>query len=270
VLAEQEQRGGAAEKGGAKGKKGASDDSSDSGKPVMMLKSYEAAYNDVDVDFILHMDPDYYHEARAYPSEFEAKFRLTTSFKSSNMVAFNVGGKIHKFDTVGEIMEVFYQERLRKYAARKAHQLAQLAEELRELDARLVFIRAVVEGRLKVANAEDDVLLAGLRALKLPALSEGEGLKGYEYLLRMRVDRLKAAAVLDLERDVQTAKDKVAALSALSAEALWLRDLDDFSAAWESYTGSRMDAYTAVASEMAVIKKKPTAARKPRTAAKKT
>ena len=48
-----------------------------------------------------------------------------------------------------------------------------------------------------MANAEDDALLAGLKALDLPALSEGADLRGYEYLLRMRVDRLKAAAVLE-------------------------------------------------------------------------
>jgi DNA topoisomerase-2 len=216
-------------------------------KPTIWLRGYDALYNDVDVDFVLHMDPEYYHEARAYPSEFETKFKMTTSFKTTNMVAFDVTGKIHRFASVGEILEMFYNERRRGYELRKAHELDRIEAEIVELNARLKFVKAVVEKRLIVADADDDTLLADLRALELPTLSDGEGLKGYEYLLRMRIDRIKAAAVAELEREVADALRARDLLAATTPETLWLNDLDGFEAEWTGYVAERTAAYSAAA-----------------------
>lgn len=231
-------------------------------KPQMWLKSYDVQFNDVDVSFILHMDTDGYHEARAYTAEFEKRFKLTTSFKTTNMVAFNEEGIIHKYEDVGEILEGFYGERLSAYARRKTHMLDRLRKALVELNARLVFVKAVVEKRLVVANAEDDELLAGLKGLGLPPLSApdaADDLKAYEYLLRMRVDRLKAAAVKELEKDVAEAKATMEALEAMGIEALWMQDLDAFDVAWTAYEAKRhalAEEAAAVGSDTGVTKKK--------------
>ena len=225
-------------------------------KPTAWLRSYDAAYNDVDVDFILHMDPDYYHEARAYPSEFETRFKMTSSFKTTNMVAFDTDGKIRRFGSPGQIMEMFYVARLSGYSARKTHELARLGDEIAEANARLTFVKAVVEKRLVVANADDDVLLAGLVELGLPARSDGEGLKGYEYLLKMRIDRIKATAIAELEHEVAGLEARRAALEAMSAEALWLSDLEVFSTAWVDYGAWRDAAYVSTAGEATASKKK--------------
>jgi hypothetical protein len=129
-----------------------------------------------------------------------------------------------------------------------------MAAEITELQARLTFIRAVVEKRLVVANALDEDLLAGLRGLSLPALSDGEGLKGYEYLLKMRIDRIKAAAVVELEREVVAATLVRDTLAATSIQQLWLADLDEFASAWKDYVAWRNSTY--VSTETAPTKKK--------------
>jgi len=236
-----------------------------------MLRSYTAAYNDVQVDFTLHLDPDYYHTARSYVNEFESKFKLCTTHKTTNMVAFDVDGKIRKFANVGEILETFYTTRLAGYTQRRLKELERLGAEITECNARLVFVRAVVEKRLVIANADDDVLLANMRALSLPALSGGDGLKGYEYLLRMRIDRLKAAAVAELEAEHANLMRVRAALEATTAEQLWLADLDEFSSAWTSYSAERAAAYDVSASTAVKPSKarggagkKPAAPRAPR------
>jgi DNA topoisomerase-2 len=216
-----------------------------SGGSDRYLRSFQEAYNDVDVEFVLQLEPDVYDEARAFPAEFEKKFKLTSSFRFSNMVAFDVNGKIRRFQSVGEILESFYVARIGGYMTRKMNELSRLDSEIVELDARVRFVRAVVEGRLVVANAEDEDLFAGLQGLDLPALSGGEGLKGYEYLLRMRVDRLKAKAVADLEEElaaVNVVRDK---LAAMTPEMLWLNDLHVFSEAYTVFQEVRASAMQA-------------------------
>jgi len=225
-------------------------------KPTIWLRGYVSNYNDVDVGFELSMDPEYYHEARAYPAEFETRFKLNTSHKTSNMVAFDTTGKIRRYGSVGNVMEEFYVRRLAAYSERKAHMLATMATEITELEARLTFVRAVVERRLVVANAEDADLLAGLQGLALPPLSGGEGLRGYEYLLRMRVDRLKAAAVAELEAEVRAKKDARDTLERTSVESLWLTDLDVFSKGWEDYVSWRNATYVSTSSAAVAPKKK--------------
>jgi hypothetical protein len=100
---------------------------------------------------------------------------------------------------------------------------------------------AVVDGTLVIGKTEDAVLLAGLRALNLPPISGGDGLDGYEYLLRMRIDRLKAAAVLTLEGEIAGLEEDIRVLEATTAENLWLKDLDDFMTAWTPYTEKRQE-----------------------------
>jgi len=219
------------------------------------LKSFEEAYNDIDVDFILHMEPDGYHEAKRYPEEFEKRFKLTTTFRTSNMVAFDVDGKIKKFANVQEIVDRFYTTRLDGYNRRKVHQLDQLAKEITELEARYIFVLAIVEKRLTVANVSDETLLAGLVGLKLPPLSEGDGLKGFEYLLRMRIDRLKASSVAELAAEVAAKRSERDRLEATPPETIWSSELDAFSAAWETYSKERTATYT-VAATVPVKKKR--------------
>ena len=212
------------------------------------LKSFEEAYNDIDVDFILHMEPDGYHEAKRYPVEFEKRFKMTTTFKTSNMVAFDVDGKIKKFASVNEILDKFYSTRLDGYGRRKTYQLEELARQLIELNAKYIFVLAIVEKRLTVTNVSDEALLAGLVGLKLPPLSDGEGLKGYEYLLRMRIDRLKASSVAELAKEVADITAERDRLAATAPETIWSSELDAFAAAWETYAKERTATYTVAAS----------------------
>ncbi len=264
MLMEQEKGG---EKKGKKDAVGEKDKEKEKEKVPMRLRGYVANYNDVDVDFTLELEPDYYHTVRGYPADFEADFKMTNSHKTSNYVAFDVEGKIRHFATAGEIMEQFYGARLDAYEKRKIHELGRMADEIKELQARLTFIRAVVEKRLVVANATDEDLLAGLRGLNLPALSDGEGLRGYEYLLKMRIDRIKAAAVVELEKEVAAATAVRDTLAATSIQQLWLADLEEFSTAWKDYVAWRNSTYasagtTATPKKKAVRKAKTTVAAK--------
>lgn len=227
---------------------------SDAASAARVLKGFQEAYNDVDVEFVLTLDTEYYHEARAFPAEFAKKFRLVSSTSLSNMVAFD-DGHIRRFASAGEILETFYVRRLGGYVSRKANELARMDAEIVELDARVRFVRAVVEGALTVANADDEDLFADMQELGLPLLpATAEGLAGYEYLLRMRVDRLKKKAVIDLSGELTAMTAERTALAARSPEELWLSDLDVFATAYEAFAAAKLAARAQVAPVKAKVK----------------
>ena len=221
---------------------------------VPMLKSYDTDPTDSSVDFMLTLDPDYFEDAQASPEKFEKAFKLTTSFAQSNMVAFNCKGKLHRYSSVGEILEEFFIRRIEGYISRKANELSRLNAELVEIEARVRFVKAVVDGTLVVSNASDEQLLAGLKALGLPALTGGGGedaadtLGGYEYLLRMRVDRLKAKSVVELETECRKVTAERDLLVSKTPEQLWLEDLDIFDEAYSRFLLARAESREASAS----------------------
>jgi hypothetical protein len=119
-------------------------------------------------------------------------------------------------------------------------------DEVLELRARLTFIEAILEGRLVVANVTDDVLLSGLMDLSLPPLScmeHPDTLKAFEYLLRIRIDRIKASAVDDLRKMVKEALEARDLLASKSAEALWLADLDTFELVYKTFCDAKQSIY---------------------------
>ena len=68
----------------------------ESKKPV--LRNYEDLYNHVDVRFDLYLEPDYYDDAKDNVYEFEKRFKLSSTWRTTNMVAFTSDMKIKKYD----------------------------------------------------------------------------------------------------------------------------------------------------------------------------
>jgi DNA topoisomerase-2 len=230
------------------------------GKPV--LKNFEDLYTHIDVKFNLELDGDYYDDIRANPVEFEKRFKLTSSWRTTNMVAFDSKSKIVKYGCVGDILEAYYGPRLAAYEARRAAEIERLRHDAVEADAKARFLQAVLDGTIDMRRASDEDIVAALIAHELPALSGDRSavkVESYEYLLRLRMDRVKAAAVEEHQRAVVVAKAALAALEATTAAAMWLSDLSDFETAWKKMRAEREAALEGKGRKVKAFKTKPKA-----------
>ena len=209
-------------------------------KPV--LKNYEDLYNHVDIRFDLYLEPDYYEDVKDNAHEFEKRFKLTTTWRTSNMVCFN-DMKIKKYECVGNMIEEFYIERIKKYEERRQKEIASLKRDAIEADAKARFLRGVLEGTIDLRRKSDEAIVEIMKQHKLPALSkisEPDNVDSYEYLLRIRIDRVKASAIEDAEKAVLKAEELLKALENTSASVMWLRELDEFMSAWETMKKERL------------------------------
>jgi DNA topoisomerase-2 len=209
------------------------------GQPI--LKSFDDLYTDEEVRFVLFLSEDYYEDCKAHPDDFEKRFRLANTWRTSNMVAFDGDMKIVKYSSPGSIAEAFYSPRLRAYEARRIKEMERLRAEAIETDAKARFIRAVLEGTLELRRATDEQILGSLKAHSLPALSgDADSVDGYEYLLRLRMDRVKANAIVEAEESVKKAMAAVDLLEKTTASELWLKELDDFESGWVTMMKARV------------------------------
>jgi len=215
---------------------------SDDGK--LILKNFDDLYNHIEVKFDLYLDSDYYDDARANTQEFEKRFRLTNTIRTTNMVCFDVNSTITKYTCVGSMIEGFYGPRLKAYELRRMREIERLKKEAVEHDAKARFIKAVLAGTLELRKASDDDIVLLMKKHALPPLSkpDQDSVDAYDYLLRMRMDRVKASAVKDQENAVEQARAAVALLEGTRAEDLWLKDLDEFLLAWKAMLTARTEA----------------------------
>jgi hypothetical protein len=73
-----------------------------------------------------------------------------------------------------------------------------------------------------------------MKSHQLPPLSKPdvEDIDSYDYLLRLRIDRVKAAAIKEIEQMLIAARIAFETLRDTNASALWLTDINEFESAW--------------------------------------
>jgi DNA topoisomerase II len=86
-------------------------------KMPSFIKDYVDYNTHVKVHFVVQMEEK--HMKNALEEGLEEKFKLSKSIATSNLVAFDPEGRIHKYASVEDIMREFYQIRLRFYQKRK-------------------------------------------------------------------------------------------------------------------------------------------------------
>ena len=225
------------------------------------LKGFDDLYNDVDVRFVLYFTEEGYDALKENVAKFEKAFKLTTSWKTTNMTCFDTEFNIVKYKTVGDLMEAFVQKRLPMYEARRVSMLEALRAQMRELDAKRRFIQALLDERIVLQRKSDEDIVAQLKACDIPALSKEsapDAYDSYDYVLRMRMDRVKQSAVTELDGQITEKQGEVDYLEGQTGSSLWLNDLEAFRQAWVSYSGARVaDSVSVTKSDSKAPKKKP-------------
>lgn len=207
------------------------------------LKGFDDLYNDQDVRFVLYFTEEGYDAMKENPEKFEKQFKLLTSWKTTNMTCFDTDFNIVKYKTVGDILEAFVEKRLPLYESRRVMLLEALQKQIDELDAKRRFIQAILDGTLVLQKRTDEEIVAGLKANQIPALScmeKPDEYDSYDYVLRMRMDRVKAAAVIELDEQIAEKREEIAHLETETASSLWLADLEEFRQAWIHYSEVRI------------------------------
>jgi len=224
------------------------------------LKGFDDLYNDVDVRFVLYFTEEGYEALQENREKFEKQFKLTSSWKTTNMTCFDTDFNIIKYKTVGDILETFVEKRLPMYEARRIMMMENLEKQMRELDAKRRFLQALLDERLVLSRRSDEDIVAQLKACEIPALSNldaPDAYDSYDYVLRMRMDRVKQSAVTELDGQIAEKEGEIEHLEGETGSSMWLADLEEFRLAWVQYSEERVASSVSVAkSDSTKVQKK--------------
>jgi DNA topoisomerase-2 len=207
------------------------------------IKGFDDLYNDIDVKFILYFTEDGYDTIKEDAEKFEKKFKLNSSWKTTNMTCFDTEFNIVKYKTVGDILEKFIEKRLPMYEARRLSILETLKKQIEELDAKRRFIQAILDDKLVLQKKTDEEIVENLKKCNIPPLTNPaapDNYDSYEYCVKMRIDRVKQSAIVELDKQIADKQTEIGRLESETANSLWLSDLDDFDETWKHMSTHRL------------------------------
>ena len=146
---------------------------------------------------------------------------LIRSFGLTNMTLLNEHGRPVKHDSVADIMETFYIQRLPFYQKRKDHMLTTLEKDMEDTTMMMKFVQLVVDEKITVVAARKAVK-AEIALHDIPEETYKKS-SGYNYNQEGLDELAKHIEVKRLEHEK---------ISATSAEQMWLDDLDAFEVAY--------------------------------------
>ena len=225
-------------------------------KTPSFIKDYIEYNTPSKVHFIIKMTESDYAKAKAVG--FEDQFKLSKSMGTTNLVAFDSQGRIHRYETVLDIMEEFYHVRLDFYGKRKAYLLSDMNRELDRLSNQARFVQMIIDNKLVVSKKKKSVLVTELQKLgftRFPkvvdARKDGEfekvveegseeteedieiGAGDYDYLLGMAIWSLTQERVERLLKQIGDKEMEIDVLTRKSPKDLWCEDLDGLLEEWQ-------------------------------------
>ncbi|KAI5195412.1 type II DNA topoisomerase [Aureobasidium subglaciale] len=224
-------------------------------KTPSFIKDYSEYNTPEKVHFIITLDDK--GMKVALDKGLEEQFKLSRTMATTNLVAFDGQGRIHKYETPLDIMEEFYHIRLAFYEKRKQYLLNEMQRELDKLSNQSRFVQMIIDGKLVVSKKKKSVLVAELHKLNfkpIPKLADAKkqgeledvveeeddsddaapGANDFDYLLGMAIWSLTQERVEKLLKQIGDKEAEVDALIKLSPKDLWTRDLDELLEEWHT------------------------------------
>jgi len=131
-------------------------------------------------------------------------------------------GKLKIFDNTSDIIKYFVEFRLTYYHKRKQFLLDKMNRELKILSNRGRFIKAIIDGKLKVNNVAKVIIIEGIESMGLDKIDDS-----YDYLLRMPIYSLTKEMYEKIKEDFTTKKEEIKVLEATDPKDMYLLDLTE-------------------------------------------
>ncbi len=131
-------------------------------------------------------------------------------------------GKLMIFENTSDIIKYFVDFRLKYYHKRKQFLLDKLNRELKILSNRGRFIKAIIDGKLKVNNVSKALIIEGIEAMGLDKIDDS-----YDYLLRMPIYSLTKEMYDKLKEDFTIKKEEIKVLESTDPKDMYILDLTE-------------------------------------------
>lgn len=180
----------------------------------------------------------------------EKMLKLTTTVSTTNMHMFNHESKLHKYGSVEEIIEDFFQVRMSVYGKRKAHQIKDMENKLVKLSNRARYIKENLDGVVDLRRKSAIDVIALMETRKFDKI-DGD----YKYLIKMPMDSVTTENAQHIMQERDVCEKELATLRGTTLETIWLSELGNLEREYAGYKTRRAQIQAGGAQTTKTIKK---------------
>ena len=160
----------------------------------------------------------------------EKVLKLTTTVSTTNIHMFNKDFKLHKYNSIEEIIDEFYDIRLERYQKRKDYLIKNMRALLKKLSNRAKYILAVLDGSVDLRKKT---------TIQVTELLESRGFdkieNDYKYLIKMPMDSVTNENVRSILQEKEDTEKELEILIETKIEQIWLKELASFETEYTKY-----------------------------------
>ena len=175
--------------------------------------------SDKEFKFIVKMNPK--DLDRLSEDEILDKLKLVKKV-TENLTCLNANNQIQEFQSVEEILDYYFKVKMEYLGKRKDYLVQELKTDLDILNAKITFIKAILDKSLVIEKQPKDKIVKNLEKIITVKVQDS-----YDYLLNMPLYSLTLEKIKALTETLKNSKLKLRETQEKTLENFWLEDLEE-------------------------------------------
>jgi DNA topoisomerase-2 len=225
----------------------------DGKKKPAVIKDYDDMSKDTNVNFDIVFAKGKLAELESITHDYACNgvyklLKLYTTVTTTNMHLFNAHEKLHKYESITEIIDDYFETRIIMYEKRKNYMIDLLTHELEILQNKVRYITEMLNDTIDLRKKTKDQVINMLKEKGYSPLKEDYDFK---YLTKMTMDSVTNENIDKLTKDFLEKEKELNDIKNKTINNMWLEELDKVSQEYDFYKEQRERLSTDV-----VVKKK--------------
>ena len=182
----------------------------------------------------------------------EKVLKLYTTNTTTNMHLFDADDTLQKYEKVTDIIDAYYDVRLKLYQTRKQYMIEALERELMLLSNKARYIKENLDGTIDLRKKKKDEVIEMLENKGYNIIDDDED---YKYLVKMPMDSVTEENVERLNKEHGNKEIELETIKTTTVNKMWLGELAKLSQEYISYREERIRSMNGETKKKAIVKK---------------
>jgi DNA topoisomerase-2 len=213
----------------------------DKNKIPALIKDYEDMSKDTNVDFTITFVKCKLEELEKSKGDhgcngLEKILKLYTTNTTTNMHLFDANDTLQKFDKISDIIDSYYEVRLKLYQTRKDYMIESLERELMLLTNKAKYIKENINGTIDLRKKKKEQVIEMLQTKGYDIIDDDEN---YHYLTKMPMDSVTEENVERLNKEHGNKATELEVVKSTTINKMWLNELETLKEQYIEYKEER-------------------------------
>ena len=198
-------------------------------KIVSVVKDYDDMSKDTNVDFTITFAKGKLEELEQSKGDYacnglEKLLKLYTTNTTTNMHLFDADDKLQKYEKISDIIDAYYDVRLKLYQNRKDYMIDALEKELVLLSNKAKYIQENLEGTVDLRKKKKEQVIEMLQSKGYDMIGDDNEFK---YLTKMPMDSVTEENVEKMLKEKGNKEHELTIIKGTTINQMWSSELDN-------------------------------------------